>query len=208
MAAGQADGDRTDDTVHDLGRTPDHDHQGGVGAGGADFVGCGDQFFCGQPLAPLEAPVHLVAAQLLAGQGAELLLDVVEVCFQFGYGTGRQRGHAGHMSHIHHLNPARPAPQQADRGVEGAAGRRGSVIADDKAQIRRGRRGGAHRREDSPCAIARAYPASGLREGRLQGYPGDWGSGAYFDSIVKELACAPPGLPPDALPGYLARGHW
>jgi hypothetical protein len=56
--------------------------------GGADLVGCGDQFFCDQALAPLEAPVHFVAAQLLAGQGAELVLDVVEVCFQFGYGTG------------------------------------------------------------------------------------------------------------------------
>ena len=48
------------------------------------MAGCGDQFFCDQALAPFEVPVRFVAAQLPAGQGAELVLDVVEVCFQFG----------------------------------------------------------------------------------------------------------------------------
>ena len=97
---------------------------GGVRVRSAEVSRGPDQFFCDQALAPLEAPALLAATQLLGGHRPEFLLDVIEVCFQFGHGARRQRGHAGHVSHIHHLNPAGPALEQVDRGLESAAGRR------------------------------------------------------------------------------------
>src|SRR5580658_8387671 len=60
--AGQADGDRADDTVRDKRGAADHDDDGCVRVRGADVFSGRDQFLRDQPLAALEAPALLAPA--------------------------------------------------------------------------------------------------------------------------------------------------
>ena len=56
-------------------------------AGIADGCGHRDQFLGDNALAPLEPPGRHAVAQLLSGRGAQLLLDLVEIGLQLGYGA-------------------------------------------------------------------------------------------------------------------------
>lgn len=69
----------------------------------------GDQLVRNQALAPLEPPALLAVAQLLAGRGAQLARDIVEVGSHLGYGVWRQRVDAGQVSDVHHFDAATPA---------------------------------------------------------------------------------------------------
>jgi hypothetical protein len=123
-------------------------------------LGGRDQLFGVHALARLESRSFAHGHPVADRPRPWFLLDVIKICFQFGHDARRQRSHAGHVSHIHHLNPAGPALEQADRGLTCAAGRRCSVVADDKAQIRHRRRGRGHRRRISPVPVAQAYAVS------------------------------------------------
>ena len=86
--AGQADGDRTDDTVRGWDRLPTTITRVAWGWSAQISLAAAISSSAIRPWRRSKSQSASVAAQLLAGQGAELVLDVVEVCFQFGYGTG------------------------------------------------------------------------------------------------------------------------
>ena len=88
--AGQADGDRTDHAVSGMGRAPHHDHHGLVGVRLADTGSHSDQLIGDDPLAPLEPPGRLAAAQLLGGLGVKFRLELIESGFHFGDRASRQ----------------------------------------------------------------------------------------------------------------------
>jgi hypothetical protein len=77
--AGEADGDGTDDAVRRERGTADHDDHGDVRVCLPEFRRDRDQLLCDLALAPVKIKALLAAAKPVGGEGAEFLLDIVEV---------------------------------------------------------------------------------------------------------------------------------